>query len=103
MRLSGKTIHGRTVISADGQVVGTIEELFLTGPEWRIESILIELNKDVADRIGASRTILRHATLELPIAFVQSVGDTVVLSVNVDQLREVHRADGATPSPRPSP
>lgn len=95
MRLSDKTLHGRTVISADGKVVGSVEELFLSTSDWRVESIRIELHKEIADRIGASRTMFHRGTIELPVSFVQSVSDAVVLTVDVEQLREAHRAPGA--------
>ena len=53
--------------------------------------IRVELRKDIADAIGANRTIFRHGTVELPVALIQSVSDAVVLTVDVDKLREVHR------------
>lgn len=103
MRLSDKSLHGRTVISADGKVVGSLSELFISTSEWRVESIRIDLNKDIADRIGANRTIFHRGTLELPIGLVQSVSDAVVLAVDVEQLREVNRPPATDASPQPSP
>jgi sporulation protein YlmC with PRC-barrel domain len=91
MRLSDETLHDRTVISADGKAIGSISELFISTGDWRIESIRVQLNKDIADRIGAAHTLFRRGTIELPVNFIQSVSDTVVLSVDVDQLREAHR------------
>ena len=70
----------------------------ISTPGWRIESIRVELNKDIAQRIGATRTLFHRATIELPVNFIQSVSDMVVLSVDVDQLREAHRAP-ATSAP----
>jgi sporulation protein YlmC with PRC-barrel domain len=98
MRLSDETLHHRTVISADGKAIGSISELFISTSDWRIESIRVELNKDIAQRIGATRTLFHRGTIELPVNFIQSVSDTVVLSVDVDQLREAHRAP-ATAAP----
>ena len=97
MRLSDKTLNGRAVISADGKVLGSISELFISGAEWRLESIRIELRNDIADRIGAHRTVFHRGTIELPVSFMQSVGDAVVLTVGVDELREAHRTATATP------
>jgi sporulation protein YlmC with PRC-barrel domain len=100
MRLSAESLHDRTVISADGKVIGSIAELFISISDWRIESVRIELHKDIADRIGASRTIFHRGTIELPVSYIQSVSDTVVLSVDVDQLREVHRPATTDPAPQ---
>jgi sporulation protein YlmC with PRC-barrel domain len=91
MRLSDESLRGRTVISADGNAIGTLVELFISSADWRVESIRIELRKDIADRIGASRSILHRGTIELPVSFIQSVGDAVVLSIDVAKLREAHR------------
>jgi len=103
MRLSDKTLHGRTAISADGKVIGSISELFVSTSEWRVESIRIELNNDIADRIGANRTMFHRGTIELPVSFVQSVSDTVVLTVDVEQLREARRSPAADAAPQPGP
>ena len=92
MRLSDERLRGRTVISADGNAIGSLVELFISSSDWRVESIRIELQKDIADRIGASRTLLHRGTIELPVSFIQSVGDAVVLSIDVAKLREVHRS-----------
>ena len=103
MRLSDERLRGRTVISADGNAIGSLAELFISSTDWRVESIRIELNKDIADRIGASRTLLHRGTIELPVSFVQSVGDAVVLTVDVQQLREAHRPPATEEAPQPSP
>jgi len=102
MRLSAENLHGRTVITADGQAVGSIKSVFLDAAEWRVESISVELRKDVADRIGASRSMFHRGLVKLPVRLIQSVGDAVVLAVAVDALREAHRtATGDAPAPPP--
>jgi len=98
MRLSDDNLRDRPVISADGSVIGTLAELFITSSEWRVESIRIELRNDIADRIGASRSLLHRGTIELPVSFVQSVGDAIVLTIDVDKLREAHRPGEAETS-----
>ena len=102
MRLSDNTVRGRTVISADGRAIGTIVELFISAADWRIEAIRIELRNDIADRIGANRTFFRRATIELPATFIQSVSDAVVLTVDVEHLREAHRPTATEAAPQPA-
>ena len=103
VRLSDESLRGRIVIGADGNAIGSLVELFISSTDWRVESIRIELKKDIADRIGASRTLLRHGTIELPVSFIQSVGDAVVLSIEVDKLREAHRSPEPDEAPPPGP
>ena len=54
MRLSDENLRGRTIIAADGQVVGEIIALFLESDAWRVESLQAKLGKDIADHIGGS-------------------------------------------------
>jgi sporulation protein YlmC with PRC-barrel domain len=89
MRLSDDNLRGRVVIAADGLAVGEISALFLDPELWRVESLQIVLRKDIADRLGAERHMFHAGTLEIPVRIVQSVGDAVVLSVAVDELRQV--------------
>jgi len=103
MRLSDESLRGRTVISADGHAIGSLVELFISSSDWRVESIRIELQKDIADRIGATRTLLHRGTIELPVSFIQGVADAIVLSVDVEKLREAHRAPEPEPAAALSP
>ena len=89
MRLSDDNLRGRTVIAADGFAIGEIAVLFLDSEAWRVESLQVKLRKDVADRLGAGRTMFHAGVVEIPISMVQSVGDAVVLSVPVEDLRRV--------------
>lgn len=89
MRLSDENLRGRSIIAADGQVIGELAALFLDSTAWRVESLQVKLRTDIADRLGADRSVFHAGALEIPVRMVQSVGDTVVLSVAVDDLRQV--------------
>jgi len=89
MRLSDETLRGRTVIGSDGLVIGEIAVLFVDSDAWRVESLQVKLHNDIADRLGAGRSMFHAGAIEIPIGMVQSVGDAVVLSVGVDELRQV--------------
>ena len=89
MRLSDENLRGRTIIAADGQVVGEVTGLFLESDSWQVESLQAKLGKDIADQIGVDRSIFHAGTLEIPVCMIQSVGDTVVLSVSAHGLLEV--------------
>ena len=39
MRLSDESLRGRTVISADGNAIGSLVELFLSSTDWRVEKL----------------------------------------------------------------
>jgi len=89
MRLSDENLRHRTVIASDGLAVGEIAALFLDSEAWRVESLQVTLRKDIADRLGADRSLFHAGALEIPVRLIQSVGDAVILSVAIDDLRQV--------------
>ena len=100
MRLSDENLRGRTVIAADGQAIGEVAALFLDSDAWRVESLQVKLRNEVADQLGAARGMFHAGTVEIPIRMVQSVGDAVVLSVAVHELREILSVSAGTISRR---
>jgi sporulation protein YlmC with PRC-barrel domain len=88
MQISDEQFRGRTVIAADGQAIGEVAALFIDTSTWMIASLQIKLSKTAADQLGAARGLLHAATIELPVRLVQSVGDTVLLSVPTLGLRQ---------------
>ncbi|MBV8069620.1 MAG: hypothetical protein JO270_06920 [Acidobacteriaceae bacterium] len=89
MQVSDEHFRGRTVIAADGQAIGEVDTLLLDTSAWNIISLQIKLSKSAAEQLGAARSLLRAATLELPVRMVQSVGDAVLLSVPTLDLRQL--------------
>jgi hypothetical protein len=66
-----------------------VAALLIDTTAWTITALQIKLQKTAAEQLGAERSILRAATLELPVRMVQSVGDAVLLSVPTLELRQV--------------
>lgn len=85
--LFGESIRGVKVVAADGQIVGEVADLAVDCRTWQVESVQLKLNKDIADNLGVPRGNFRAATIDLPVRMIQSVGDTVLLSVPTAQLR----------------
>jgi sporulation protein YlmC with PRC-barrel domain len=75
MRLSDDSLRGRTVIASDGLAVGELSALFIDSDAWRVESLRVKLRKDIADRLGANRSMFHAGALEIPTSLIQSVGD----------------------------
>jgi len=88
MQVSDEQLRGRTVIAADGQAIGDVSALFIDTSAWTITALQIKLSKSAAEQLGAARSLLRAATLDLPVRLVQSVGDAVLLSIPTLELRQ---------------
>jgi sporulation protein YlmC with PRC-barrel domain len=96
MQVSDEHLRGRTVIAADGQAIGEVAALFVDTSAWTMVALQIKLTNPAAEQIGAARSMLRAATIDVPVRMVQSVGDTVLLSVPTLELRQIllDAADG---------
>jgi sporulation protein YlmC with PRC-barrel domain len=98
MRISDEDMRGRTIIAADGQVVGEVSALFFDTEVWRVQALMVTLRKETADQVGVSRGLFHAATLEIPVRVIQSVGETVVLSVSIEALGQMDPHHSARPS-----
>jgi sporulation protein YlmC with PRC-barrel domain len=99
MQISDDELRGRPVITADGKVLGEIKRLFLDTELLTITGLMVEMRSGSADQLGASRSMFRSAAIELPIGAVQSIGETVVLSVRLEELRGTAPRDAVPPGP----
>jgi sporulation protein YlmC with PRC-barrel domain len=89
MQVSDEYLRGRAVIAADGQAIGEVDSLSIDTSTWAVVALQVKLSKAAADQIGASHSLLRAATIELPVRVIQSVGDAVLLSLPTLELRPV--------------
>jgi len=88
MQISDGNLRGRTVVAADGLATGEVATLFIDTSTWTVISLTIKLSKTAAEQLGATQKLLRAATIEVPVRLIQSVGDTVLLSVPTLGLRQ---------------
>lgn len=89
MRISDVDLRGRSVIGADGRAIGEILGVTIDSDGWRVDSLRVKLRREVRESLGVSRRLFGSSTTDIPIRAVQSVSDAVILSVSVDNLREL--------------
>jgi sporulation protein YlmC with PRC-barrel domain len=99
MKISDDNLRGRVVLSSDGLAIGEIERLFIDPTNLRISSLEVRLRKDIADRVGAHRSLFHGATIEIPANAVQSTGDVVILSVPLDALSPPEAPEASAQAP----
>ena len=88
MQISYEHFRGRAVIAADGHTIGEVATLFIDTSAWTVVALQVKLSKVAAEQVGAARAFLHAATVDVPVSMVQSVGDTVLLSVPTVALRQ---------------
>jgi sporulation protein YlmC with PRC-barrel domain len=100
MKTSNDHLMGRTVISSDGIVIGTLTGLLVETTTWQVMALQIALRKEIGKRIGIKHSMFHASTVEIAVAQVQSVGDAIVLSVERDALRPPGAASPEHVAPR---
>lgn len=94
MKITDDKLHGRVVLSGDGIAIGDVNRLFIEGAHFTIASVEIKLRKEIAERLGIERSMWHGATVEIPASAVRSVGDAVLLSASLDEIRAMSVASG---------
>ncbi len=69
-------------------MVGEAATVCIDTQSWRVESVRVKLRKEVADQVGAERSLFQAGFVEIPVSKIQSVGDALLLSVSVSGLHE---------------
>jgi sporulation protein YlmC with PRC-barrel domain len=95
-----ESVSGRSVVDSAGRVIGIVDGLVIDTESLRIEALRAKLDKEIADEIGASHGAFRAARLDIPLAFIQSVADAIILKGPVGTLQTLERP---TPEQPPAP
>ncbi|NUO49872.1 MAG: hypothetical protein HOV80_13540 [Polyangiaceae bacterium] len=96
--LSCHEIHQRPVIDAAGATIGEVEALLVNPTGWHVEALRVRLSREATHQVGASRGLFRGAVIDVSMAAVQSIGDTVLLRMRAEDLRpSPHQAATAYP------
>jgi sporulation protein YlmC with PRC-barrel domain len=94
MRITDDNLHGRVVLTSDGLAIGDVNRLFFHGGQFAIDAVEVKLRREISERLGFRHSTFHPAVIEIPAGFVQSVGDAVLLSAKLDDLRAMHPSKG---------
>ena len=88
MILPHDSLISRAIIGSDGHEVGEVVRVFFDSDDLRVVSIQARVRNNVADRLGATHTIFRAGTVEIPVGLIRVTTDTVILTVSTETLQE---------------
>jgi sporulation protein YlmC with PRC-barrel domain len=95
MRITDDNLHGRVVLSSDGLAIGEVNKLYFHGGQFAIDALEIKVRKEIAEKLGLKHSTFHPATMEIPVGFVQSVGDAVLLTAKLEELQMIRPTNGA--------
>jgi len=85
--LSDAALRGRTVVTSDGQQIGTVMEIRIDVGTWHVTSIEVKVDRPMYRTLGMKREMLHRTTVGLPTQLVHSVKDSVILTASTQELR----------------
>ena len=102
METTDVELRDRTVIGADGNAIGQVAAMVVDAGSWVVKAVRIKLRDIAADQAGIGHSLFRASTIDIPVDHIQSIGDTVVLTVSARGLRAAETGahdQGAAASP----
>lgn len=81
-------MKGRPVIDANGDNVGTVEDVSVDPNTWKVNGLVVSLKRDVAQRFHAGGGFLDHPRVELGAERIRTVGDNVILNIDLAVIGE---------------
>ena len=88
-------IVGKEVIGSDGFKVGKIRDTEFDEKTWKLNSLEIQLEKDVAEEHHL-RHRFRKTRVLIHVDYVQSVGDRVILKGSKEDLLKLVASSAST-------
>lgn len=79
-------LKGRHVIDSRGVDLGEVRDVAIDPAGWRVTGIVVDVRREVAESLRLERPFLGSPTLEISTSHVQSLGDTVLLSMSTDEM-----------------
>lgn len=94
-------VKGRPVIDANGDNVGTVDDVVVDPGTWKVSGFVVTLRRDVAQRFQLQAGFLESPRVELGSERVKTVGDNVILNIPLDMIQESLRRREAQDTLRP--
>lgn len=88
-------LKGRSVIDEGGTTIGEVKDLVFDADHWTVDSIVVDLRKEVADDLHIDKPAFGKAHLKISRERVRTVGDNVMLNVTSDDIAQLLRTGGA--------
>lgn len=81
-------MKGRPVIDANGDNVGVVDDVVVDPNSWKVSGFVVNLKREVAQRFQLQAGFLDSPRVELGSERIKTVGDNVILNIELDVIRE---------------
>ncbi len=84
---SMNSLLNKKVLTSDAYDIGTVSGLDLDTSEWKVTHLGITLNAQSNKELGVRKPLLGGLTICVPIAYIEKLGDVIMLSIPFDNLK----------------
>ncbi len=82
-------IKGLEIVDKEGMVIGEVEDIIIDTKRWELPFILVEVDRNMADKIKIKKSILKKSDLSISMKHVSDVGEVVMLDVNAEKVGKI--------------
>lgn len=79
-------IEGKKVFAQQGREVGVVQGLDVSLDDFAVRSVEIKIRRESLEDMGMKVPMMGTKTMHLDVEHISAIGDTVLLSVSIDQL-----------------
>jgi sporulation protein YlmC with PRC-barrel domain len=81
-------LRGRTVLDANGTVLGRIKAPLVDMETWLIDTVRVRATRQVAAELGLTWSWFNPPTMDIPTGVVQAASETIILRVSLGELHD---------------
>jgi len=89
-------IRGKGVLSQDGRELGVVEDLRFDHEQWRIDALIVKLDRELLEQFGMKKPMFGTTTIEVETGLISGVGDKVILHESLDDISAGYRGQDSS-------
>jgi sporulation protein YlmC with PRC-barrel domain len=99
MHIKLDELPGRTMLDANGRVVGRVKAALVDVETWLIDTLRVRISRQAAMEMNIAWSFWRRRpTMDLPTGLIQAAADAIILRVSLGELRESPPRDVSEPA-----
>jgi len=99
MHISLDELPRRTVLDANGRVVGRVKAAMVDVETWLIDTLRIRISRHAAAEMDMPWSFWRRPTMDVPTGLIHAASDAIILRVSLGELRESPPHNVSEPAP----
>jgi sporulation protein YlmC with PRC-barrel domain len=88
MQIKFNELAGRTVLDANGCLIGRIKVPMVEMETWLVDTLRVSVARRAAGELDLAWPFWRRPTIDVPTGLVHAAGDAIILRVSLAELRE---------------